>query len=178
MATLLDLVLLERIAPVFTWILVCLLTCAILEVTKILKNTGINAVAALCIAVIVGFSSNVTGIISSSVPWFIVVAFFVFLLFMIGNFMGIPGNDILSAMGGTPRGAIWWVIIPGIIIIIWSFSNAIGQDLLEQGQGAGEGSAQKNVILTLTHPKVLGLVLIILIGTFTITFMTMKVAPG
>ncbi|MCP3684852.1 MAG: hypothetical protein GY861_19485 [bacterium] len=182
MASVLDLSILEGFSQIFVWILVWVLIFAFLEVTQLLKNRALHAIAALSVAIIVAFSGTTTKLILYMSPWVLMIVFIVFLLFMIGNFMGVPGATILSAIGGD-KGAVFWVFIPLLLIFVMGLSSIYGQDLLderavdEDGNPIEQTEHQESVIMTLTNPKVVGMVLLLLVGVVTITFLTGPVKP-
>ncbi len=170
MATLLDTGLFDQFSVIFTWILLFLVVFGILEVTNVFKNRNIHVLLAFVVAILASTSTLSVGIVETMLPWFLIIAFFVFFVYMIGNFMGIGNNEILQAMGGGDR-AIWWILVLGFLIVAAALSNSFGEELLdERGEGTQDDS-QRQVILALTNPKVLGLGLIFIIGAFTILFM-------
>jgi len=167
MATLLDTGLFESLDVIFTWLFVFLVVFGVLEITNIFKNKSIHALLAFVIAILTGFSSITISIVEVMLPWFLLIAFFVFFVMLITSFMGFGGKDLVNALGGS--GAVWWILVLGFIIVAATLSQVFGQDLLDAGENAGE--VEDNVVTTLTNPKVLGFFLILLIGAFTIIFM-------
>ncbi len=187
MATVLDLSVLKFFSPIFSWLLSFLLVYGFLEVTNVFKNRGVHAMVALAFTLMVSVSSTATLAVAAMAPWFMVIIFFIFMVYLISNFMGIGGNDILGALGGR-TGAAWWILIIGFIILAAGLSNAFGQQLLQARQsgnqttttvteggtaGAGHGQA---VLLTITNPKVLGMILLLFIAALTIALMTQRAA--
>ncbi|MBN2454021.1 hypothetical protein JXB11_00595 [Candidatus Woesearchaeota archaeon] len=185
MATFLDTVLLEKLSVVFTWLVVFVVAFGVAEVTNILKNRTLNAIFAISIAFLVGFSQPVTSVIAGFAPWAVIIGFFFLFLLLLGNFLGFPtsgAGSIIEVMGG--KGAIWWVLVPLFIAFAFTLSGAFGQQLLEERTGpqdtttAVDGGSvassehEESVIVTLTNPKVLGLMLVFIIGLFTILFLT------
>jgi hypothetical protein len=182
MATFLDTALIDKVSVIFTWLLVFVLVFGMAEVTNLLKNRALNALLALSIAVLVGFSPSITAIISGFAPWFIVIAFLILFLLLLSNFMGIPTANIVETLGG--KNASWWLLVPLFVALTAALSGAIGQSLLEERTGTQtittadgetitlqETPHRESVVLTLTNPKVLGLILILLIAMFTIIFL-------
>jgi hypothetical protein len=178
MATFLDTALLDKFSIVFTWLLVFIVVFGVAEVTNVLKNRALNALLALSIAVIVGFSPSLAAVISGFAPWFVVIAIFILFLLLLTNFMGIPTANLVEMFGGKAAG--WWILVPFIVALVVALSSAFGQGLLEERTGpAGEGEViegdttphRESVVLTLTNPKVLGMLLVLLIGMFTIIFL-------
>ncbi|MBI4438874.1 hypothetical protein HY640_03000 [Candidatus Woesearchaeota archaeon] len=182
MATVLDLSVLKTFMPVFSWIFAFLLVYGFLEMTQIFRNRGIHAMLAFVFSVMVAVSGTATATIAAMAPWFLVVIFFIFIIYLIGNFMGLSSGDILGAVGG--KGAVWWFIIIGFIILAAGLSQTFGQRLLEARQGGGgnetfvpvQGEGQPThgqaVLLILTNPKVLGMLLLFFIAALTVSLMT------
>lgn len=187
MATVLDLSVLKFFSPVFSWLLSFLLVYGFLEVTQVFKNRGVHAMVALAFTLMVAVSSTATLAIAAMAPWFMVIIFFIFMVYLISNFMGVGGGDIIGALGGK-AGATWWIMIIGIIILAVGLSNAFGQQLLQARQGGNQTEAATTgtpggvsgqvhgqaVLLTITNPKVLGMMLLLFIAALTIALMTQR----
>ncbi len=182
MATVLDLSILNQLMPIFTWIFVFLLVYGVMEVTQIFKNRGIHAMIAFVTSLMVAISGSATKAITSMTPWFLVVIFFIFMVFLIVNFMGISSVEVVNALGGgSGSGAVWWILIISFIILASGLSQTFGQQLLEQRQGGNQttvqpgtpdGSFGGSVLIILTNAKVLGMILIFFIGALTVALMT------
>ena len=184
MATFLDTIVLEKFYLVFSWLLIFVVVFGAAEVTNIFKNRALHALLAFAFAMIAGFSPSVLKVLSNFAPWVLILAFFFLFVIMITGMLGISMPQLVEGMGG--KGAIWWVLVPFIIALIWSLSTVFGQGMLEervseecttlegeaQDQCIEDSSHKQSVILTLTNPKVLGMMLIFLIGMFTVIFLT------
>ncbi|MBI2133688.1 hypothetical protein HYU11_03325 [Candidatus Woesearchaeota archaeon] len=185
MATVLDLSLLNTFMPVFSWIFSFLLVYGFLEVTQIFKNRGIHAMIAFVFSIMVAISGTATATITAMTPWFLIMIFFIFMVYLISNFMGIGTSEILGAIGG--KGAVWWILIIGFIILASGLSQTFGQNLLAARQGGnatevptttGPGSTHGQAVLfVFSNPKVLGMVLIFFIAALTVAMMTSPVKP-
>lgn len=170
MATVLDVGLFDQVSVIFTWLLVFIIMFGFLEAVNPLKNRAIHATLAFVIAIFAGFSNITTGFISTMLPWFFVIALFVFFVFLIGNFMGISSPAIVESLGG--QNAIWWILVLGFFIVAGSLSAVFGQDLLEERDTDDSSSQKTSAVLTFTNPKILGFGLLIIISAFTIVFLT------
>lgn len=183
MATVLDLSVLKTFMPVFSWIFAFLLVYGFLEMTQIFRNRGIHAMLAFVFSVMVAVSGTATATIAAMAPWFLIIIFFIFIIYLIGNFMGLSSGDILGAVGG--KSAVWWFIVLGFIILAVGLSQTFGQRLLDVRQGGiganetvvsvpGEGQPTHGqvVLLILTNPKVLGMLLLFFIAALTVATMT------
>lgn len=166
--------------PIFSWIFAFLLVYGFLEVTQIFKNRGIHAMLAFVFSLIVAISGTATAAIANMVPWFLVMIFFIFIIYLIANFMGLGSADILKSLGGS--GAVWWILIIGIIIMAAGLSQTFGEQLLKARHGGGnvtevpsqpgQPGYSQSVLLILTNAKVLGMILLFFIGALTIALMT------
>ncbi|MBI2142335.1 hypothetical protein HYU15_02490 [Candidatus Woesearchaeota archaeon] len=185
MATVLDLSVLKFFSPIFSWLLSFLLVYGFLQVTNVFKNPGVHAMVALAFTLMVAVSSTATLAIASMAPWFMVIIFFIFMVYLISNFMGVGGGEIIGALGGK-AGATWWIMIIGFIILAAGLSNAFGQQLLQARQGGNQTAATgapgsvaspahgQAVLLTITNPKILGMILLLFIAALTIALMTQR----
>lgn len=179
MATLFDLTVLNQFSGLFIMLLVWVLVYAVLQVTKVLKgNKGIDALLAFLVAAFFGMSSQLTQVVKTMLPWFIVLVLVIFFIWTLGKFMGLSEEDLIKSMGNK-SGAFWWVFSFVIVIIIYSFSTVYGQKLLEatSTSNATAGGFTGNVTKTLTNPKVLGTALILIITSFAIRLMASEAAP-
>ncbi len=177
MATVLDTSLLALLAPVFSMIFVFLVVYVVLQGSRMMgDNKGIHALIALSVAFFVGITPQVARLIIFMAPWFVVMIVFIMFLFMIGLFAGFTQDNMLESFGGR-SGGFWWIVFFSGLIIVFAFSNVFGQQLLEGSGGeaapvnATQSQFAKNVGSTLFHPKVLGLLLILLIASFTVRLM-------
>lgn len=177
MATFLDASLLTLLAPVFALIFVFLIVYVVLQGSKMLgDNKGIHALLALTVAFFVALSPQITRVIIFMSPWFVVMIVFIVFLFVIGKFAGFTEDNMMATFGGR-QGAFWWIVFFAGLILTFSFSNVFGQQLLEGPDGtvkevnATKSPFASNVSQTIFHPKVLGLLLILLIASFTVRLM-------
>ena len=185
MATFLDLGLLTHFAIIFPFLLVFVVTYAILIKFKIVsEENSINAIIALAFASMTLFSKTANALIITASPWFVVM--FMLILFVILGFrlLGISESKITGVMEkefGTPH---WLIIVMVGLIIIGSMGVVFGPGLLQgklepsatgpvvvDGVGIAEGSEgqfQANVADVLFHPKVIGFAALMLIVVFAI----------
>ena len=165
---------------------------------------GLYAIISLSFAFLAMMSKSMVKVISIMTPAFTVFIIFIFLaLFVVRMFAG--DDDVLFGKMIRKSSVYWVLIVVFIIILISSFSSVFGQRLLEQQVNPGQevvvatngstasldptsvpsdgvttaatGSYSNNVLMTLIHPKVLGLILLLLIGVFTILFLAKTPDP-
>jgi len=179
MATPLDLGLLGRFADIFPFLLVLAVVYALLSKLHILgDNKGLNGLVAFVLALLTLFSPTIKDSITMMAPWF--VWFFMFIVFLMVAFMmfGAKESDFFHVLKEYPT-ALYWIL--AIALIIWlgslttvmSKSGGVGAGThtevnSDTGQTVVVQDQQSEFWKTITHPKVLGLALILLIATFTV----------
>lgn len=200
MASILDVGLSNFFIPIFVFLLVFVGLYALLEKTKILgDNKGIHAIVAFVIALIVTISKPITNFLIFVIPWFFILILILLVFIFIGKMFGKTDKDVQWAFTyGTKSPVVTWVVICCAIIIVVGFTNLGGQELLEQNpeyqpgsnatmNPAGTGSSgvisdenldtatpeyEKNALATLIHPKVLGMIVLIIVGLASILLLT------
>lgn len=200
MATFLDISGLSFFSSIFTFILVFVTVYSLLTWGKILgSNSGLHSLIAISIAVLFMFSKDAISMVNFVIPWFTIMFIIIVLMIMAYSLFHSGGGvnifDLL-VKGGSHRIVVYWVITLSVIIILLGLGNTYGQKVgpyldsngnvisndTNSVSGAvdnfrGEGGVasqnfQQNLGATIFHPKMLGMVFILLLGTFTILLMT------
>ena len=204
MATLLDAGLLENFGVVFIVLLVFLIVFGMMEYIKPFGEAkrGLHGIIAVAIAFVFIISKLATRMVSFMVPWFMVLAIFVFFMLFIVRMFGAGEGDMKKLIKDS--NVYIWLIVFGALILIFAISSAFGQSLLEKGTGTtatvtvtptnattgtdtGTGiiagttstatpSFQTNLLNTLRHPKVIGLLFVFLVAVFALIFLTKPAA--
>jgi hypothetical protein len=192
------LTILGKVSIVFVIILVWVIVYGLLEKIQPMgkDKKNLHALVALMIAFLVGISGSAGYMITFMTTWFFVLGLFIFLIIFVIGIFGVKEADFMAA-GKKPE-VYFWIIVFGVIIGMFALGNSFGQSLLEGRSGQQGGTAVtpvevgpdgtpipvattptspasdygKNVLLTLTHPKVLGFIMIMLIGVIAVTFLT------
>lgn len=174
--------LLENFSIIFTLILVMVVVYGIMQWSKMLgESKGLHLLIALVFGLFVIMIPDVTEVISVMIPWFVLLFIFAILMIMAYKIFGATDSDVRSALVGD-RTVIWVVIIIGIIIVIGSFSSVYGQRMLSGSDNApsddegmrgstASGSFASNIGATFFHPKVIGLLFILLVAVFTVAIL-------
>ncbi len=182
MATFLDVGMLEYFNIIFYFLFLFVLVFAVLQATKFpTENKNLSAILAFLVAVLVVFSGSTRDIISIITPTFVVIIFFLFFILLIYRFMGANDTDVKSIMGSEGGTRTFLLII--ILIIILStlgktFFSGTPQatengEINISGKASEVGTQGENALVgTLTHPKLLGLVLILIIAAFAMMFIS------
>jgi hypothetical protein len=179
-----DVGLLENFVIVFPFLLVWVVVFGVLSSTKTFgDNKGIHAIIGLALAFLFILSKDAVTAVNIASSWFVLLFLFIIFTIMAFKAFGASDSDVMSVMRNPEFKFIGtWVGIFSVIIVFASLAHVHGQRLLEEGTGesdiieAGEGSVasesfQENVWATLFHPKVLGLILMLLIASFTVRYM-------
>lgn len=183
MATLFDISLLQTFDIVFAAVLVFAIMFAILRKTNALgTSTGIDAVIAVAVSFLVIISDKAVEIINFMIPWFVVAFLFIMLLLLVYQIFGLKEKDIAHYLKND-KGLAWLLFGVGILIFAAAMGNSLGQDFLEEGSGGnatsinGAGGVatdnfQTNVVSTLRHPKIIGMLIVFTIMVFAIGLLT------
>jgi len=159
-----------------------------LETTKALgaDKKSMNAIIAMIVGFLVSMSSGVVAVIQSFTPWFTMLLILIFFILFAVRMFGVSSETITAEI--TKKSAIvTWILILTAVILLFSLGSGFGQKTLEQGQTGGStisvqtnattvptdtGSFSQNLYNTLYHPKVLGLILIMLVVVIAMLFLT------
>ncbi|MBU4284314.1 MAG: hypothetical protein KJ968_04335 [Nanoarchaeota archaeon] len=179
MATFLEIGLLEYFNIIFYLIFIFVLLYAILSLTKVLgENKNLNAMLALALALLLALSGPTRDLIKFVTPTFFIFIFFAFFAVLIYKFLGASDENVLAIMG-TKSGTRSFILIIILIIILSSFgkiffTEPITSDVNETAvnKSAVGTRGESALAATLTHPKVLGLALILLIGAFAMSYLS------
>ncbi|MBU1198202.1 MAG: hypothetical protein KKF46_07460 [Nanoarchaeota archaeon] len=193
---------------IFVVLLIFLVLFGMLEFIKAFGagKTGLHAIIAAVVALFFLVSKMAVNIVSFMVPWFMVIMIFLFFTMFFIRMFGAQEKhmfDLIKDPNVYP-----WLIIMIVLVLVVALGTNLGQGLLEQGQGiespdiqpgidyTGETGTQlqpatpgtsstatdswsTNVISTLRHPKVLGLLFVFLIAGISIIFLTKpSIPPG
>ena len=192
MATFLDVSILSQFSGIFTFLLVFVIVYGMLEVFKIFGDgrRGLHAIIALAIGMIVMFSTGVVSVIQTFMPWFTLLIIVIFFILFAVRMFGSTTGDILGAFKNNSSILTWILILTGVILL-FSLGAGFGQQSLNQNSGPSANTTQttvdgkqlatgstdtgnfnQNLYNTLYHPKVLGLILVMIIVILAMLFLT------
>lgn len=186
----LDVGFLGYFSPIFVFVLIFAMVYGALQFTKLLgDNKILHAGIAMVIAVIFLFSASAITVVTFIAPWFTLLFIFIIFILIAYKLFGATDDQIRTVI--TKMSAVQYTIFAlGIIILLLGLGAGFGQELLGFSAGfsetrdaaveAAEGgtateSYQQNLIATLFHPKILGMILILVIAAFTIRALTPKI---
>src|SRR3989344_4162312 len=156
MATLLDISLLGFLLPLFIFLLVFVILYAILSKTNLFgeKGVALNFIASFCVAAVSVFT-----------PWIVFIGFILVMIFAIFKFFSLEDNKIWDTLGGP---TLIYVII--LIVLLIGVAVVFGSDVAP----SGEGGVKNEVIVALTHPRILGALFILLVSAFAVRLLSEK----
>jgi len=166
MATFLDVTGLEQFSNFFVFIFVWLTVYALLTYSKVIQNHAINIILGL----IVGFFVLLSPIVSASIrymaPWF---AVFLILIMIV--------TVLIKSFGAGDLSSIAHLRVIVIVIIVGGFLLGFAAFLREQTPLPGENGTEmdySNTVHVLFHPKILGMIFLLIVSVFTIALLAGK----
>ena len=185
MATLFDISLLQTFDVVFAAILVFAVVFALLRKTKVFgRSLGVDSIISVSTALLVVISDKAVEVINFMIPWFVVTFLFIMLLLLVYQVFGVGEKDIANYLRND-RGLGWLLFGVGLVIFVAALGNSFGQTLLEGNldgttsntnlsseTGVATDNFQTNVISTLRHPKIIGMMIVLTIMVFAIGLLT------
>ncbi|MBI4147818.1 hypothetical protein HY490_00850 [Candidatus Woesearchaeota archaeon] len=184
--TFLDIGLFPFFAILWPFLFVMVVSFAFMSKMKVLgENAAVHAMIAFLLGIITIFSSVAVKTIGLMAPWFVLLFIFGVFIVMVYMSFGISEKNILETLTGREYGNTFgiWIIALSLIIGLGSLSAVISE---EQGfaalggkqavSPAGEPAQVETAgfFAILTHPKVLGFAVVMLVGFFTINRMVAK----
>ena len=133
------------------------------------ENKALGLVAAVSIATITIFYTNVTEIISFVAPWMAFV--FIFLLLLFGGlmFFGVSQEEMWKEL------SIWTVFIISFFIILIAITQTYGEIFSPYDAAGGDRTIQSETLRTLFHPRVLGAIFMLIVAALTVKFVGGKI---
>ncbi|MFH1133360.1 MAG: hypothetical protein V1735_02640 [Nanoarchaeota archaeon] len=177
MATVMDVGLLEFIKPILSIVLVAAISYGIFTYTKLFgENKGLHAIIAVLIALLLAFMKSLSSLVSTMLPWFVV--FFIFVIFFLMGFklFGATDSDISSTLKNN-KAVFYWILVVGILILLGSIGQVFftgdqpstditNTSTIQTGDVGTTGTGA--FWATIFHPKVLGMLVILIIAVFTV----------
>jgi len=198
MASVMDVSLTGYFTNIFLFLLVYAGVFALTEKSKILgENKSLNAIISFVIALFVTLSLPAANFIIFVLPWFFILGLILLFFIFVGKMFGKSDESVAWAFSWNSESpAPMWIIIITVLIVVVGFSQMFGQDLLEDnpeysdetssevatssvnigtdGQPLATNSEDygSNVMATIVHPKVLGMILLLITGIAAILLIT------
>lgn len=175
MATLLDTGLIAFLLPLFVFLFIFVVIYGLLSKTKLLgeKQTALNFIASICIAAVAIFAGDLIKVLGAVTPWIVFLILILLLIFGLYKFFGVEEKEIWATIGGQ---TVVYVIILLILLIGLAavFEKEISPLTGSQEDSSGNltagkvgGAGKSEVISTLTHPRLLGALFILIVSAFS-----------
>lgn len=191
MATFLDISIFSHIRIIFVFLFIAALVYAVLLKTKFLgQNKTIAIVIAFSIAILFSMMGSTNKMLDLILPAFAIFLLFGFMIGTIFTFLGGSPDKLSGVFGDNPKIMGYWILIITLLIFLGGFGKIFFDPTSEQAIGinktvtdssgktiqAGNGEAIDEVGEnafwdTIFHPKVLGFIALMMIGTFTVMYM-------
>lgn len=176
MATLLDIGLIQGFSSIFPFLFVLVVLWAVLLRVKLFsENKAFAAMVAFLFAIASMFSPIVVKTINLMAPWFVLLFVAIIFIMMVYQAFGIKEESMLGLFVGdksTYGAEFFWTMMAIIgIILLGSLFTVLSEEGIEFR--AGENLSVQDMtplqygLATLTHPKVLGFIVVMLIAVFT-----------
>jgi hypothetical protein len=175
MASFLDLGILQSFKVIFTFLFVFSITYAILNKVNFPKDSkGLQSFVAFIMAAFVAISSKTVNLIATMSPWFVIM--FVFIIFvLLANMIFGLDEAYLSQYMKDDNTITTWIIILSALIFVISIGTTYSTEFLaftQNSTSSSSGDVGHNIGAAIFHPKMLGFIFVMLIGTFAILLLT------
>lgn len=174
MATLLDIGLLKGFSSIFPFLFVLVVMWAILLRVKMFSsNKSFAAMVAFLAAIAVMFSPIAIKTINLMAPWFVLLFIGIVFVMITYQVFGIKEEAIIGVLTGTNYGENFgWAMFAIVgLIILGSLFTVLTEEKIEFRAGENVTLADQTPMQyftgIVTHPKVLGFIVIMLIALFT-----------
>lgn len=186
MASPLDITLIRQFDFIFPFLLVFAFVYAGLSFMNAFKgNKALHAIVALVLAFMTLFSPLAVRTITLMSPMFVIFMIFLFFGLMIFMTLGPKETDVVKVLSMKENQFAWWWILAIVLLIgFGAFFKALAESGGVPGYSGGgttttttttggtpsvgAGAQEEQFYATLFHPKVLGLIFVMLLGLFTI----------
>ncbi|MBI1969997.1 hypothetical protein HYS48_04855 [Candidatus Woesearchaeota archaeon] len=185
MATILDASfgLLGKFTLIFSFVLVVVVIYGILSFTKAFgDNKMVQGLLALLFGLFVLIMPGMSEVISLFIPWITLLLIILIFLLLFFKLFGATDKDFMAVLGEY-KGIVWTIISFVLLIGLWAVTQVYygyyqetppGEaGAVEQAVSAQEeGNITKTFGAVFFHPKVLGVVFILLFSVFMISILT------
>ncbi len=179
MASVIDIGLLDYFVPVFVFLLIFGIVFALLEKVKLFgTNKGLNSLISFAIACLFILTPELMKVIKIMTPWFTILFVFVIMIVLLFMFVGIKEESISVAF--QDRSLIWIIIILSLTIFAYALTQVYGSQVQTVYAGENVTSEQGNLMgqvgKIVFHPRVLGMVILLLIAAQAVRMITASIS--
>ncbi|MDI3544332.1 MAG: hypothetical protein PWQ28_613 [Candidatus Woesearchaeota archaeon] len=178
MATLLDLELFSIFSPIFVFIIVFLFMYIILSMVPPMKDKkSLSLVIAFLMAMIFSVYPGMSEFVYELTPGIVIFLIIISFVLITLSAVGLSQKDLLGLFGENNKGATWFFFIIALVIVGIAASTAFGEEMLaitdtSSSSNNASDEFQENIVETIFHPSVLGLIFFMLIAIFAMVFLT------
>lgn len=182
MATPLDIGVLQSFESLFPLLFVFLVVYGVISSTKILgDNKAVPALIAVILAIMTMFSTVAIRTINMMAPWFVLLFIFGIFLLITYQLFGVKEDAISGLWKGWDKGGstvFYWILTIVVLIGLGSLMTVLGEDKGGFREAVGitniseVPAGELGFWQTIMHPKVLGMVLLLLIALFAVKHLT------
>lgn len=187
MTTLLNIGILQHFSGIFIFLFVFALIYAALSKSKFFggDKQGLYAIIAFVVAILIASSKFALRLVAIVIPWYTALAIVAFLILLVYGVLGAKEEHLDSIVkSGQLRG---WIIGFGVAILIFGLAFTFGEELRNVGYSSNESTTgvptnqtlnpsgknfSSELVKTIFHPAMLGLLMLFLIAMFAIMFLT------
>ncbi|MBS3159820.1 hypothetical protein J4436_03450 [Candidatus Woesearchaeota archaeon] len=178
MASIMDTSALAYFLPVVVFLFIFVAAYAFLQKSKIFGEnvTKLNLVAAFCIGLLSIFIGNLSKVIAASIPWLffvvivLIMVFGTFIFFGYGEKPETAYREIWEMVGSSP------VYIIMLVIVFIAITQVFDATLSPYSTGEdGETTPTSETVKTLTHPRMLSALFLLIIASVVVRFLVDKV---
>lgn len=179
MASILDIGIIDYFAPAFVWLLIYGVLFALLEKTKVFGDkTGINGLVAFAISILFLLTPDLVGLVKIITPWFTILFIFILMIVLLFLFVGVKESAVSEAF--SERGMVWIIVLVSFIIFFYALTQVYGAQIQTIYGGATDETAEGGTVTTqvgkiLFHPRVLGMIILLLIAAQAVRFISASV---
>lgn len=167
MATILDIGILEYFTPVFVFLFVFAIVYALLDKTGILgESKALKSLVAFTLSMLFILTNNMVKLITVMTPWVVILLIAVLFIMLFFMFVGAKNEQITGVF--TEKVTVWIVLGVLATIFIYAMTQVYGQDvhtIYGEGNVTTDSSGLNQAVgKILFHPKMLGVILILVIA--------------
>lgn len=156
---------LQNFSAVFTFLFVFALFYGILSYKKFLGgNNAMNAIVSFVIAILFVLSDTAVKVFEYAAPWFVIIIVFVMMLMLFFMFIGATEGDIADVLKTHTS-----IVIFGFAFVVIILLFSVGQVYKDSGtENLSDTSFAAKVGGIVQHPKILGVIAILMIAVWAI----------
>ena len=173
--------LIKFLMPFFVFLLILVAMYAILIKTKLFGENAVtlNLIAAICIAAVATFAGSIITPLTTIIPWIVFIIIILGYIFALFGFFGVKDNEeIWDTIGGKTTISVIIIILIFVSLVMFyepAVSPFGSKQTVVTLPGQENQNVQSEVVKTITHPRVLGALFILIVSSFAIRLIVDKI---